>query len=232
MPRWWIQPSACSPTRHSIISCPAKFPSVKAIHIPTSCLIRNSRPPTATSLSPPATTTSTSSSATCWERRNLPAIRPTSNNTDRLKHRNELVGKLTALTKRMKRDDLLAKLEAQGVPAGPINDLEQVFSDRQVVHRGMKLEIPSAAAKDGTIPGVRTPLVFDGWKAAADRPAPHARRAYGGDFERDRRGLELLRSSARKRGPRTQLFRPVVIALDSRLRGNERTMVRRSSIKR
>ena len=94
------------------------------------------------------------------------------NNTDRLKHRNELVGKLTALTKRMTRDDLLAKLEAQGVPAGPINDLEQVFSDPQVVHRGMKLEIPSAAAKDGTIPGVRTPIVMDGWKAASERPAP------------------------------------------------------------
>ena len=90
----------------------------------------------------------------------------------RLKHRNELVDKLKALTAQMKRDDLLAKLEAQGVPAGPINDLEQVFNDPQVVHRGMKLDLPSTAAKDGTIPGVRTPIVMDGWKAAADRPAP------------------------------------------------------------
>ena len=94
------------------------------------------------------------------------------NNVGRLKHRNELVEKLKALTVRMKRDDLLAKLEAQGVPAGPINDLEQVFNDPQVVHRGMRLELPSKAAKDGTIPGVRTPIVIDGWKAAADRPAP------------------------------------------------------------
>ena len=43
-------------------------------------------------------------------------------NVGRLKHRNELVAKLSALTKRMKRDDLLAKLEEQKVPAGPIND--------------------------------------------------------------------------------------------------------------
>ena len=78
-------------------------------------------------------------------------------NTGRLKHRGELVGKLTALTKRMTRDDLLSKLEAQGVPAGPINNLEQVFNDPQVVFRGMKLDLPSAAAKAGTIPGVRTP---------------------------------------------------------------------------
>jgi crotonobetainyl-CoA:carnitine CoA-transferase CaiB-like acyl-CoA transferase len=72
----------------------------------------------------------------------------------------------------MKRDDLLAKLEAQGVPAGPINNLEQVFSDAQVKHRGMKLDLPSKAAKKGTIPGVRTPIVIDGWRAASERPSP------------------------------------------------------------
>jgi crotonobetainyl-CoA:carnitine CoA-transferase CaiB-like acyl-CoA transferase len=72
----------------------------------------------------------------------------------------------------MKRDDLLAKLEAQGVPAGPINNLEQVFNDPQVKHRGMKLDLPSKAAKAGTIPGVRTPIVIDGWRAAAERPSP------------------------------------------------------------
>jgi len=93
-------------------------------------------------------------------------------NIGRLKHRNELVGKLTALTKQMKRDDLLGKLEAQGVPAGPINNLEQVFNDAQVKHRGMKLDLPSSAAKSGTIPGVRTPIVMDGWRAASERPSP------------------------------------------------------------
>ena len=93
-------------------------------------------------------------------------------NVGRLSHRNELVGKLSALTRKMKRDDLLAKLEAQGVPAGPINNLEQVFNDPQVVYRGMKLNLPSAAAKSGTIPGVRTPIVMDGWKAASKRPSP------------------------------------------------------------
>jgi crotonobetainyl-CoA:carnitine CoA-transferase CaiB-like acyl-CoA transferase len=94
------------------------------------------------------------------------------NNTLRLQHRDELVAKLTAKTKLMKRDDLLTQLEQQGVPAGPINDLEQVFNDPQVIHRGMKLELPSAAAKGGTIPGVRTPIVMDGWKAASENPAP------------------------------------------------------------
>jgi len=93
-------------------------------------------------------------------------------NVGRLKHRAELIGKLSALTARMKRDDLLDKLEAQQVPAGPINDLGQVFNDKQVVHRGMKLSLPSSAAKGGTIPGVRTPIVIDGWKAGSERPSP------------------------------------------------------------
>ncbi|HEY1309342.1 MAG TPA: CaiB/BaiF CoA-transferase family protein [Pseudolabrys sp.] len=93
-------------------------------------------------------------------------------NIGRLKYRNELVGKLSALTRKMTRDDLLAKLETQGVPAGPINNLEQVFNDPQVVYRGMKLDLPSKAAKSGSIPGVRTPIVMDGWKAASERPAP------------------------------------------------------------
>jgi crotonobetainyl-CoA:carnitine CoA-transferase CaiB-like acyl-CoA transferase len=93
-------------------------------------------------------------------------------NVGRLKHREELIGKLSALTSKLKRGDLLAKLEAQGVPAGPINDLEQVFNDPQVKYRGMQLELPSKAAKAGHIPGVRTPIVMDGWKAASERPAP------------------------------------------------------------
>ena len=93
-------------------------------------------------------------------------------NKGRLGHRAELVGQLTALTSRMKRAALLEKLEAAGVPAGPINDLQQVFSDPQVVHRGMKLELNSPVAEGGRIPGVRTPIVLDGAPMASDRPAP------------------------------------------------------------
>lgn len=93
-------------------------------------------------------------------------------NASRLKHRQELVDKLSVLTAKMKREELLAKLEAQGVPAGPINNLAQVFGDPQVKYRGMKLDLPSKAAKTGSIPGVRTPIVMDGWRAASDRPAP------------------------------------------------------------
>jgi crotonobetainyl-CoA:carnitine CoA-transferase CaiB-like acyl-CoA transferase len=93
-------------------------------------------------------------------------------NSDRLKHREELIERLSALTRRWSRDDLLAKLEAVQVPAGPINALDQVFADPQVLHRGMKVERPSTQAKGGTIPGVRTPITIGGAPMAAERPAP------------------------------------------------------------
>ena len=93
-------------------------------------------------------------------------------NKGRLADRAELVGKLSALTIRFRRDALLEKLEAAGIPAGPINDLEQVFADPQVVHRGMRLELKSEAAAGGKIPGLRSPIMLDGAAMASDRPAP------------------------------------------------------------
>jgi len=93
-------------------------------------------------------------------------------NKARLAHRAEIVGKLSALTEKRQSADLLQKLEAVGVPAGPINTLDAVFTDPHVVHRGMKLDLPSDEAKDGTIPGVRTPIMIDGAPMAAPHPAP------------------------------------------------------------
>ena len=93
-------------------------------------------------------------------------------NKGRLAHRPELVGTLSALTGRHKRDALLEKLEGAGIPAGPINDLEQVFADPQVIHRGMRLELKSDAAEGGKIPGLRSPVMLDGTPMASERPAP------------------------------------------------------------
>ena len=93
-------------------------------------------------------------------------------NKARLANRADIVDKLSALTSARNSTDLLEKLEAVGVPAGPINTLDQVFADPHIKHRGMKLDLPSAEAKAGTIPGVRTPIMLDGVPMAAPRPAP------------------------------------------------------------
>jgi crotonobetainyl-CoA:carnitine CoA-transferase CaiB-like acyl-CoA transferase len=93
-------------------------------------------------------------------------------NADRVMNRKALIAHLSALTTRIKRDDLLARLEAVNVPAGPIYDLADVFADAQVRHRGMRLDLPSDAAKAGAIPGLRTPINIDGAPMASARPAP------------------------------------------------------------
>ncbi len=93
-------------------------------------------------------------------------------NVARLAHRTALIERLCALTAKIPGEALLQKLEAVGVPAGPINDLAQVFADPQVIHRGMRVDPPSAAAEAGSIPGVRTPIVLDGAPMVAERPSP------------------------------------------------------------
>ncbi len=93
-------------------------------------------------------------------------------NFDRVTRRDELVARLARLTARMRRDDLLNKLEAVQVPAGPIHSLTEVFADPQVVHRGMRLDLPNKAAKGGRTPGVRTPLTLGGRRMASEQPAP------------------------------------------------------------
>jgi crotonobetainyl-CoA:carnitine CoA-transferase CaiB-like acyl-CoA transferase len=102
----------------------------------------------------------------------LPAQEAYRDNTARLANRAALVAHLAALTSQRAGADLLNALEAVGVPAGPINNLDQVFADPQVVHRGMRLDVPSSAAEGGTIPGVRTPLMIGGAPMAAERASP------------------------------------------------------------
>jgi crotonobetainyl-CoA:carnitine CoA-transferase CaiB-like acyl-CoA transferase len=47
-----------------------------------------------------------------------------------------------------------------------------VFADPQIIARGMKIDLPSQAAKGGAIPSVRSPIVMDGQPMAAGRPSP------------------------------------------------------------
>src|SRR5690606_2165052 len=93
-------------------------------------------------------------------------------NAGRATHRDRLIPHMLKLTQQFTRDDLLAKLEAAGVPGGPINTLADVFADPQVLHRGMRVDLPDPAARDGTIPGVRSPIMIDGTPQHAQRPSP------------------------------------------------------------
>jgi crotonobetainyl-CoA:carnitine CoA-transferase CaiB-like acyl-CoA transferase len=93
-------------------------------------------------------------------------------NAGRVVNRATLIPPMMELTARITRADLLAKLEAAGVPGGPINTLEDVFADPQVLARKMRIDLPSQFAKGGSIPGVRSPITINGVRMAADRAPP------------------------------------------------------------
>ncbi|WP_237478428.1 CaiB/BaiF CoA transferase family protein [Lichenibacterium dinghuense] len=93
-------------------------------------------------------------------------------NRGRVAQRAALTAALHALTSRRAAAELLARLDAAGVPAGPINTVGQVFADPQVAARGMALRLPNPAAEGGTTPGIRSPILIDGAPQASPRPAP------------------------------------------------------------
>jgi crotonobetainyl-CoA:carnitine CoA-transferase CaiB-like acyl-CoA transferase len=93
-----------------------------------------------------------------------------STNADRVAHRAELRLLISTAVAGWDRDELLRALEAQGVPAGPINDIAQAFSDPQIRHRGMKIELDPAGRPP--IPGVRTPILFSRSTLRLERASP------------------------------------------------------------
>ena len=86
-------------------------------------------------------------------------------NAERIANRAAMTARITAATRGWTMADLLAACEAQGVPAGPINDMAGVFADPQVQARGMQI------TPEG-VPGVRSPMSFSGAELALDRPSP------------------------------------------------------------
>ncbi|WP_041795716.1 CaiB/BaiF CoA transferase family protein [Pararhodospirillum photometricum] len=91
-------------------------------------------------------------------------------NRDRVAHRDALLALLEPRLKERPTAAWLAALEAVGVPCGPINTLDQVFADPQVLARGLRLEVPHPLS--GTVPLVRSPLRLSGTETAAPAEAP------------------------------------------------------------
>ncbi len=91
-------------------------------------------------------------------------------NAGRVAFRDVLTTGIEAATRRIAKHALLAKLEAVGVPAGPINSVAQAFADPQVAARGMAIK--SARLDGSTVPGLRTPIRFSDADLAIGRAAP------------------------------------------------------------
>ena len=86
-------------------------------------------------------------------------------NADRLRNRTLLIEKLSCQTTKFLKKDLLQACEKQGIPAGPINDLSEVFDDPQVVYRGLSKEIDN-------IPTILSPFRFSDSKMQISKTSP------------------------------------------------------------
>ena len=91
-------------------------------------------------------------------------------NAERVRRRDELVPMIAEVVRTRAQADWLAALEAVGVPCGPINRLDQVFADRQVEARKMRIDLPHPLS--GTVPQVGNPLNFSGTPVAYSRAPP------------------------------------------------------------
>jgi crotonobetainyl-CoA:carnitine CoA-transferase CaiB-like acyl-CoA transferase len=80
-------------------------------------------------------------------------------NRDRVANREAFTREAAALFPARPRDEWLARLHAEGVPAAPILAIDQVLTDPQVRHRGMTVEMQHPV--QGAVPTLGTPIKFD-----------------------------------------------------------------------
>ena len=92
-------------------------------------------------------------------------------NAGRIANRAELKIGLDALTALAGKQALLQRLEAAGVPAGPINTIADVFEDPQIAARGMRIDLATPGGGPA-IAGLRSPVLIDGIPVHASRPSP------------------------------------------------------------
>jgi formyl-CoA transferase len=88
----------------------------------------------------------------------------------RLEHREDLTGKITALTNVLTTADVLDRLGQAGVPAGPIRTLDEVFADKDIQRRGLQLRVEHQHLGEVSVPG--GPWHIDGKPVSARRPPP------------------------------------------------------------
>ena len=86
-------------------------------------------------------------------------------NSDRVANRPEMIRRLSEACLRFTKAALLEHCEAQGIPAGPINDMAEVFEDPQVIARNMRID------PEG-VPGVRAPFRFSDAELKLEKASP------------------------------------------------------------
>lgn len=93
-------------------------------------------------------------------------------NASRLANRETLIATLTETLSTLKRDWLISGMEANKIPGGPINRLDDVFASDQVAAREMKITMPYDGAASGQVDLIGNPVKFSKTPVSYRRAPP------------------------------------------------------------
>ena len=93
-------------------------------------------------------------------------------NEQRIANRRALYALLEPLLKSRKQVEWVEGLARQGVPCSPVNTVDQVFADPQVLARGMKIAMPHPLAGKGEVDLIGNPIKFSGTPVEYRLPPP------------------------------------------------------------
>lgn len=83
----------------------------------------------------------------------------------RVENPERIVPLLSSATASFSKADLLKNLEDPGVPAGPINTIEEAFNKPRFEYRKMRVDLD-------VVPGIRTPIIFSKNRLNPTKPSP------------------------------------------------------------
>ena len=91
-------------------------------------------------------------------------------NPARIEYRTALIPLLVEMVKEKTKAQWITLLEAAGVPCGPINNLQEVFENEQVISRGIEMRVPHPTA--GTMKLVASPMRLSKTPVEVRMPPP------------------------------------------------------------
>ena len=95
---------------------------------------------------------------------------PYDTNRGRVENRNALIPLLAPFMKKRKTAEWVEAFETAAVPCGPINTIDQMFANDQVLARGLQIGL---TREDGVqVPGVANPIVFSQTPIQYGAPSP------------------------------------------------------------